>query len=117
MFRLDGKVAIVTGCGSIGDSLSNGRAISLALARQGAIVYGLDRNLESAQETQARIEKEGGTCHEQTCDATRPEERHTDMHDCNTQPGRLDVLVNSVGASLTGEPLSMRADTWQRQSD
>src|SRR5690625_2926613 len=117
MFKLNGKVALVTGCGSIGDSLSNGRAISIALARQGATVYGLDRNLESAEKTRALIEAEGGTCYVQACDVTRPEEISTVMQDCITQAGRLDILVNNVGESLPGDPLTMSAEVWQQQFD
>jgi len=117
MFKLDGKVALVTGCGSIGNSLSNGRAISIALARQGATVFGLDRNLESAEKTRALIAAEGGTCYVQACDVTRPEEISTVMQDCIAQAGRLDILVNNVGESLPGDPLTMSAEVWQQQFD
>ena len=51
MFRLDGKVALVTGCGTLGEGWGNGKAISVALARQGASIFGSDLNLEAAQQT------------------------------------------------------------------
>ena len=36
MLDLKDKIAIVSGCGSIGDGFGNGRAIATLLARQGA---------------------------------------------------------------------------------
>ncbi len=38
MLRLDGKVALVTGCGTLEEGWGNGKAISVLLARQGAKV-------------------------------------------------------------------------------
>ena len=51
MFRLDGKVALVTGCGTLGEGWGNGKAISVALARQGASIFGSDLHIEAAQQT------------------------------------------------------------------
>ena len=54
--RLKGKVAIVVGAGQTpGDTIGNGRAISMLFAKHGARVLLVDRDLESAQETQAMI--------------------------------------------------------------
>ncbi len=60
MLRLDGKVALVTGCGSIGAGWGNGKAIAVLLARQGAKVYGCDLQLDAAQATRKLIRDEGG---------------------------------------------------------
>ena len=60
MLRLDGKVALVTGCGTVGPGWGNGKAISVLLARQGASVFGVDLNLEAAHATQKLIHDEGG---------------------------------------------------------
>lgn len=115
MFRLDKKVAIVTGCGSIGDSMSNGRAISIALARQGATVFGLDKNLKSAYETKEHITREGGVCHIMACDVTQPKEIQEVFQKCIQQAGKIDILVNNVGESQPGDPLTMSIETWQQQ--
>lgn len=117
MFRLDDKVALVTGCGSIGDSLSNGRAISIALARQGATVFGLDRDLDSAQKTKEIIENEGGQCTVLICDVTQPNEIRATINKCIQQAGRLDILVNNIGESQPGDPLNMDPEVWQQQFD
>lgn len=117
MIDLTGKVAVVTGCGSVGPGWSNGRAIAVVLARQGAIVYGLDRNLDSAIETRDLITKEGGTCYVAPCDVTSPEEVQSSIDDCVRQFSHIDILVNNVGESLPGDPITMDHQTWSKQFD
>ena len=58
--RLEGKVAIVTGAGSSGPGIGNGKATSLLSAREGAKVLLVDATLERAEETQRMIREEGG---------------------------------------------------------
>jgi len=61
MLNLSGKVALVTGCGSMGPGWGNGKAIAVLLARQGASVFGADLDLEAARVTEQLIRDEGGT--------------------------------------------------------
>ena len=56
--RLEGKVAIVTGAGSSGPGIGNGKATSLLFAREGAKVLLVDATLERAEETQRMIQEE-----------------------------------------------------------
>ena len=42
---------MVTGCGTRGEGWGNGKAIAVLLARQGATVYGVDRDLDAAKVT------------------------------------------------------------------
>ena len=49
--RLEGKVAIVTGAGSSGPGVGNGKAASVLFAREGAKVLLVDINADHAQET------------------------------------------------------------------
>ena len=49
--RLEGKVAIVTGAGSSGPGVGNGKAASVLFAREGAKVLLVDIDADSAQET------------------------------------------------------------------
>ena len=62
MLSMAGKVAIVTGAGSVGPGWGNGKATATLLARQGASVFLVDINLDAAGETRGIIEGEGGTC-------------------------------------------------------
>ena len=57
---LEGKAAIVTGGGSEGEGIGNGRAAAILLARAGASVLVVDRFREFAQNTVDMILKEGG---------------------------------------------------------
>ena len=56
--RLDGKVAIVTGAGSRGPGVGNGKATAVLFAREGARVLLVDAVVERAEETLEMIEAE-----------------------------------------------------------
>ncbi|MEE8318845.1 MAG: SDR family NAD(P)-dependent oxidoreductase, partial [Dehalococcoidales bacterium] len=58
--RLEGKVAIVTGAGSIAAGIGIGRATALLFSRHGARVLLVDLNPDSAAETENMIKAEGG---------------------------------------------------------
>ena len=58
--RLEGKVAIVTGAGSNGPGVGNGKAASILFAREGASVLLVDMELERAQETLALLRLRAG---------------------------------------------------------
>jgi NAD(P)-dependent dehydrogenase (short-subunit alcohol dehydrogenase family) len=57
---LKGKVAIVTGGGAIDDGIGNGRATAILLARAGAKVLVVDRELTRAERTVSMIDAKGG---------------------------------------------------------
>jgi NAD(P)-dependent dehydrogenase (short-subunit alcohol dehydrogenase family) len=67
---LIGKVAIVTGGGAVGDGIGNGRAAAILLARAGARVLVVDRDLALAERTVAMIEAEGGSAAAASYDVT-----------------------------------------------
>src|SRR6195256_5708377 len=67
---LAGKVAIVTGGGAAGDGIGNGRAAALLLARAGASVLVVDRDLALGERTVAMIEADGGTAVAHAADVT-----------------------------------------------
>lgn len=69
--RLTGKVAIVTGAGSRGPGIGNGKAAAMLFAREGARIVLVDQTLERAQETQRLIQDEGGECATFAADVTR----------------------------------------------
>jgi NAD(P)-dependent dehydrogenase (short-subunit alcohol dehydrogenase family) len=115
LFRLDDKVVLVTGCGSIGEGWGNGKAMAVLCARQGAKVYGVDINLEAAQATRDEIDRRGGTSFVERRDVTAADEVKAMVEACVERFGRIDVLINNVGRSEPGDPVSMNEDTWAGQ--
>src|SRR5690606_8773195 len=114
---LRGKVAFVAGAGTVGPGWGNGKATAALLARQGARVYGTDINAEAVAETRAIIEREGGECATRVCDMTDSEAVRAAVEDCTARFGRIDILVNNVGGSAPGDPVSMSEETWDNQLD
>jgi NAD(P)-dependent dehydrogenase (short-subunit alcohol dehydrogenase family) len=112
---LDGKVALVTGAGSRGDGIGNGRAAAVLLAREGARVGLLDAVPEWAEETRRMIDAEGGTAIVITGDVT-------DSVSCGAAVAavveawrRLDVLVNNVGVGgPPGTAVDVDPEEWDR---
>jgi NAD(P)-dependent dehydrogenase (short-subunit alcohol dehydrogenase family) len=94
---LKDKVAIVTGAGSRGDGIGNGRAAAILLAREGARVLLLDATREWAEATKAMIDKEGGTSMVAVADVTDPASCAAAVKAAVDAWGRVDVLVNNVG--------------------
>ena len=117
MLRLDGKVALVTGCGTVGEGWGNGKAIAVLLARQGASIFGCDLNLEAAQQTRELIQAEGGACEVRTCDVTNSAEVKALVDACMDRFGRIDILINNVGRSEPGDPVAMDEAVWDEQMD
>jgi NAD(P)-dependent dehydrogenase (short-subunit alcohol dehydrogenase family) len=117
MLRLDGKVALVTGCGSLGPGWGNGKAIAVLLARQGASVFGVDLTLSAAKATGDLILAEGGLAAVQVADVTRSDDVAAMVEACLARFGRIDILVNNVGRSEPGNPVDMSEQTWDEQMD
>jgi NAD(P)-dependent dehydrogenase (short-subunit alcohol dehydrogenase family) len=94
---LKGKVAIVTGAGSRGDGIGNGRAASILLAREGTKVALLDATREWAETTKAMIDKEGGTAMVVVADVADQSSCEAAVKAVTDAWGRVDILVNNVG--------------------
>ncbi|WP_241081683.1 SDR family NAD(P)-dependent oxidoreductase [Achromobacter xylosoxidans] len=115
MFRLDGKVALVTGCGTLGEGWGNGKATAAVLARLGATIYGCDVHLEAAEDCAATIKEEGGRIKVRQCDVRDARQVAELVAACMATYGRIDILVNNVGRSEPGDPVSMPEDIWNDQ--
>ena len=99
--RVDGKVAIVVGGGQTrGETVGNGRATAIVLAREGARVLVVDRYLEAARETTDMICGEGGQAWPFEADITSEDAAKRLVAAALERLGRIDILHNNVGASL-----------------
>lgn len=101
--RLKDRVAIVVGAGqSPGEGVGNGRATALTFAREGAKVLCVDHNLKSAEETVALIGRNQGTAVAFRADVTKEAELKAMVADAHARWGRIDILHNNVGVSISG---------------
>ena len=117
MLDMTGKVAIVTGAGSVGPGWGNGKATATLLARQGASLFLVDIAAPAAAETQSLISAEGGTAVAHQADMLDSEAVAAMVAACVARFGRIDVLVNNVGGSAPGDAVSMPEEVWDRQID
>lgn len=112
--RLEGKVAIVAGAGSIGPGWGNGKATATVFAREGARVVCADRNLEAAQETANIIASEGGEAFAIRTDVTSEDDLAALVAATLKAYGRIDVLDNNVGIAEVGSVVDLPLETWER---
>ncbi len=115
--RLEGKVAIITGAGSVGPGWGNGRATAVRFAEEGAKVFAVDRDAERLRETVEGVKKAGGAIAIYLCNVTRGDEVAAMVDACVKAYGRIDVLVNNVGGSAAGGPVEMSEEVWEAQMD
>ncbi len=117
--RLKDKVAIVVGAGQTpGDTIGNGRATSLLFAREGARVMLVDRDLKSAEETEAMIRDEGGECLTFEADITREPDCAALAQKCVETWNRIDILHNNVGiGGGDAGPTHLTQEAWDEIFD
>lgn len=115
--RLRDKVAIVTGAGSSGPGWGNGKATAVLFAREGAKVFGVDINLDAAEETREIIEREGGRFTVHQADIVDGEQVEDLVHRCIDTYGQIDILHNNVGILDVGGPVETSEESWDRVCD
>ena len=99
--RVEGKAAIVVGGGQTpGQTIGNGRATAVVLAREGARMCVADRELASAEATVKMIRDEGGEAWAFEADITSEAAAARLVAAALERFGKLDILHNNVGASL-----------------
>jgi NAD(P)-dependent dehydrogenase (short-subunit alcohol dehydrogenase family) len=111
--RLKGKVAIISGAGSVGPGWGNGRATTVRFVEEGAQVFAVDYKEENLKET---IERAPGI-HTHACDVTDSKSVKAMVEACVKRFGRVDILVNNVGGSAKGGPVEMSEEVWDSQVD
>lgn len=112
--RLAGKVAIVTGAGSRGPGVGNGKAAAILFAREGAKVLCVDFVKERAEKAVGLILAEGGEAAPFAGDMTHAADCAAMVADAVRRWGALDVLHNNVGIESRKDLLETSEDEWDR---
>ena len=111
-FRLDGKVAIVTGASS-----GLGVAFAEGLAEAGADVAICARRAERLAETRTRVETHGRRCLAVPADVAKPEDCTRVVEQAKAELGRVDVLINNAGIGTAAPATREDPDDFRRVID
>jgi 2-keto-3-deoxy-L-fuconate dehydrogenase len=109
MFRLAGKIALVTGAGS-----GIGEAIARLFAVQGARVIIADLQAEAAGRVASDLQAQGHLAEAFTLDVTEEDAVEAAFTDMCARHGRLDIVVNNAGVSHVGNILETSLADWER---
>ena len=110
MFRVDGKIALVTG-----GSRGIGRACCEALAEQGAtVVVNYARGEAAAREVAAAIADRGGKADVAGFDVGDSKAVDASIDDLVKRHGKLDILVANAGIAIDGLLLRLKDEDLER---
>lgn len=110
--RFRGKCVVVTGAGSRGIGLGNGRAAALLYAREGARLVLVDRDRDAVDNTASLVRAEGGQCTTVVCDVSTPEGVDGYVGRTMEEHGQIDVLHCNVGIAADAPTTEMSLKRW-----
>ncbi len=113
MFRLDGKIAIVTGgAGGIGE------ALALGLGLQGATVVVSSRNQEAIEKVAQKIAAESGKEAIAIASDVTDENSIRNLADAVVKKyGKIDILVNAMGMNIKRDAFEYPMEDWDKLFD
>jgi NAD(P)-dependent dehydrogenase (short-subunit alcohol dehydrogenase family) len=104
---LDGKVALITGSGS-----GQGRAASLLFSEHGAAIVVVDVNDDSAAETVALVQKNGGDAVAFHADVSAPDGCAAMVDAATAKYNAIDVLYNNAAIQMSGRLVDTSEHDW-----
>ena len=112
-FRLDGKVAIVTG-----GSRGIGKEIAIGLAEQGARIALTSRKQEALDAVAEEIRQQGGECLALACHVGKPDQIKAFMDKVVETYGSVDILVNNAATNpYFGPIVDATEEAWNKTLD
>lgn len=109
LFRLDGRVALVTGAGG-----AFGRAIATGFAEMGARMFLTDLHTARLEETAQLVRSAGGTCATWGGDTGSSADVDAVFAHLDEAFGQIDILVNNAGGNpMQGRPETFPLDVWE----
>jgi NAD(P)-dependent dehydrogenase (short-subunit alcohol dehydrogenase family) len=113
MLPLQGKSAVVTGAAS-----GIGKALTLALLKQGATVFATDNNPQGLQALLSAQQPDfGDNLHTVCLDVTDEKAVQSLLDSVVTRHGTLDYLFNNAGIVVSGHFEDMNKAVWQKIID
>lgn len=113
LINLEGKVALVTG-----GSRGIGRAICLALAKEGTkLTINYVRNRQAAQETLSGVEKMGVEAIMVKADVSRAHQVKEMIDQTLTRFGQIDILINNAGIMPEVSVIETSEELWDQTID
>lgn len=111
-FRLDGRVAAVTG-----GSKGIGRTIAIALARAGAAVALIGRDPQALSEAERQIAELGGRALPLCADISDVSRLDALFEQISQQLGAADILINNAGTEQVCPSMQVCEELWDRIVD
>jgi len=105
MFRLDNKIAVITGGGS-----GIGKAIAKLFAKQGAVVHILEWNTDTANETVDEIKRDEAKAFVHKCNVAVQKE----VGEVFEYIGAINILVNNAGIAHIGKADNTKEEDFDR---
>lgn len=110
MESLQGKTALVTGAGK-----GIGKAIAIALAKEGVQVGLVARTVKDLQELAAEIGATGIKTAIAAADISDINAVNKAVEKIQTELGNIDILINNAGTGTFGKFLDLTPEQWENQ--
>lgn len=108
MYKLDGKVALITGA-----AIGIGRGIALRLAAEGADIAILDINLPEAKATARAVQGAGRRAVAVEADVSNHAQVQSAVQQVTDTLGKIDILVNNAGILRIGTVVDTPINDWR----